>query len=237
MKRMFWKGAIALSMITALLFLGCSSDDPSHTPYPVLNTVWGGETPREDDWLTLVFKADGKVYSAFAIDNSKNEWDYTYDETTNTGTIAASGWNPAPDGFSIDGKTLTIVHYGNHGGAPREFKRLRATDKVPDATPFTPGTLPEDLVNTVWGGGTPQGDTAWLTITFKGENKVICSFSIDNSSNEWEFSYTKDTKNGQIAPSGPGWTLGNFAISEDNKTLTFENFGGHSDAIPFKRYR
>jgi hypothetical protein len=108
--------------------------------------VWAGETPRDGDWLTISFKdlttaiagseeTGLRAIGSFSIDNSTNNWGYTYNVTTRAGTVTASRWNPAPDGFTIseDGKTLTITHYGNHEGDPREFKRLRAPD--PDLQP------------------------------------------------------------------------------------------------------
>jgi hypothetical protein len=103
--------------------------------------VWAGETPRAGDWLAISFKDIDTAIAgsdetglrsvwSFSIDNSTNNWGYAYDAATRTGTITATGWHPAPDGFAIseDGTTLTITHYGSHAGDPREFKRLRAPD-------------------------------------------------------------------------------------------------------------
>jgi hypothetical protein len=117
-------------------------DDVPFTPgtstIDLVNSVWAGETPRPGDWLTITFKnltsaivgsteTGERVIWSFATDNTTNNWGYTYNSTTKTGTITAGGWNPAPDGFSIsaDGKTLIITHYGSHEGEAREFNRLR----------------------------------------------------------------------------------------------------------------
>jgi hypothetical protein len=102
-------------------------------------SVWAGETPRAGDWLTISFKdlataiagsteTGLRVIWSFSIDNSTNNWGYTYDAAT--GTIVSGGWNPAPGGFSIseDGTTLTIKRYGGHEDDPREFKRLQTPD-------------------------------------------------------------------------------------------------------------
>jgi hypothetical protein len=102
---------------------------PAALPADLVNTVWAGETPQDSGhgWLTIAFKADGKVICSFSFDNSTNEWAYTYDvAATPQGTITnPSGWAPTPDGFTISDNTLTIVHYGSHAGDPRTFTRLR----------------------------------------------------------------------------------------------------------------
>nr|MDR1277972.1 hypothetical protein [Treponema sp.] len=245
-KRVLFFGISALLILSAAFFTGCPTEtDDSPTPVSLENTVWGGGTPQAGNtgWLTLAFKADNKVIAAFNADNTTNEWDYTYN-TDKIGTITvASGWNPAPDGFTIsdDAKTLTIVHYGNHEGTPREFKRLRQGDLTIDPVPFTPGTgtTKEGLYNSVWGGSTPQAnDTGWLTITLKNiteaDNnfpapglRAICVFSADNSKNDWNWEdYAEASRSGTIARDGGGWTPGAFTISADGKILTFSSYMG-----------
>ena len=92
----------------------------------LINSVWAGETPRAGDWLTISFKPDNKVIWSFCFDNTTNEWEYSFDSTENSGTFTPSGpWNPAPNGFTIKDGILTVTNYGNHAGAPREFKRYR----------------------------------------------------------------------------------------------------------------
>jgi len=107
------------------------SVDP--VPFPLealdanlLHSVWAGVTPRAGDWLTITFRPENKVIWSFSFDNSTNEWEYSFNSETQTGTITVSeGWNPAPNGFTINAETLTITNYGSHGGASREFKRYR----------------------------------------------------------------------------------------------------------------
>ena len=201
------------------------------------NSVWAGETPRAGDWLTITFRPENKAIWSFSIDNTSNEWGYSYNSAANAGTIAVSeGWNPAPGGFSISGDTLAIANYGSHSGPPREFRRLRRADLTVDPVPFVQGPLDANLVNSVWAGETPRaGD--WLTITFRPENKAIWSFSIDNTSNEWGYSYNSAAGAGTITVS-EGWNPapGGFSISGD--TLTIANYGSHSGAPrAFRRYR
>jgi hypothetical protein len=107
-------------------------------PADLVNSVWAGTTPREGDWLTITFKdittaiagseeIGKRIIFSVAIDNSTNNGAYSYSSSTKEGTITISGWNPAPNGFTINdaGDTLTIVNYGSHAGAPRTFTRLR----------------------------------------------------------------------------------------------------------------
>jgi uncharacterized repeat protein (TIGR02543 family) len=148
----------------------------------LVNTVWAGETPRPGDWLTISFKnlataiagseeTGLRAIGSFNVDNSTNNWGYTYDDTTRTGTIISSRWNPAPEGFTIDdeGTTLTIKNYGNHGD--REFKRLRDKEGTVTIEP-EPIAAPSHLAGSVWAGETPRtGD--WLTISFKNLETAI----------------------------------------------------------------
>jgi hypothetical protein len=235
-------------------------------PVPVaslVDSVWAGETPRAGDWLTISFKdietaiagsdeTGLRTIWSFAIDNSTNNWGYTYDGSTKTGTISSGGWNPAPNGFTIsaDGKTLTITNYGSHEGAPRSFKRLRDSA---GAVTITPQAIPAPvhLAGSVWAGETPRaGD--WLTISFKNLEtaiagsaetglRVVCSFAIDNSSNNWGYTYDGAAKTGTIT-TGSGWAgpaPGGFTVSDDGTTLSIVNYGGHGEAAPrvFKRLR
>jgi hypothetical protein len=102
----------------------------------LVNSVWAGNTPRLGDWLTITFRPEGKVIMSFSIDNTSNEWEYTFDEAENAGDIiippdpdpdpeAPEPWHPAPNGFTVSGNILTITNYGFHGGNPREFRRYR----------------------------------------------------------------------------------------------------------------
>jgi hypothetical protein len=223
--------------------------------HELAHTVWAGATPQANgtDWLTITFKdlsaaivgsteTGRRAICSFSADNSTNNWGFTYDSEARTGTIIVeSGWNPAPNGFTIsaDGKTLTITNYGNHASSPRDFKRLRANDLTIDPVPFTPGALPDDLVNSVWAGGTPQDDgTGWLTITFRDddEKSVILAFSADNTTNNWPCTdYNLATKKGTLTGAG-GWLGGGaFTVSGDGKTLTFDSFMG--SPREFKRLR
>jgi hypothetical protein len=219
-----------------------------YVPSPVLeNTVYGGLTPQANGtgWLTLAFKADYKVTAAFNADNSTNEWEYAYDVETGNGTITvASGWNPAPNGFTLstDTKTLTITNYGSHGGFSRDFMRLRQGDAGLTVEPSPAGlpALPADLVLSVFGGSTPQDSgKGWLSISFKANNKAIFSFSADNTTNEWEYTYNAGTKTGTITNPGGGWNPApnGFTMSDDGNTLTITNYGSHSGgARTFNRY-
>jgi hypothetical protein len=92
------------------------------------------------------------------------------------------------------------------------------------------------LESWVYGGGTPQASNpGWLTITFKENNKVICAFSADNTTNEWTYTYDKETRAGAVAAPDGGWSPGAFSISTDHNTLTFTSYMGA--AREFKRLR
>jgi hypothetical protein len=253
-KRGLLFGMSILLILSFMFFAGCPTESPEDENLPLASlkdTVWGGETPRGGDWLTISFKdletaiagseeTGLRTVWSFSIDNSTNNWGYAYDAATKSGAITATGWNPAPNGFTISGdtKTLTITNYGSHGGASRDFKRLRQGDLTVDPVPFAPGTgtTREGLYDSVWGGSTPQADgTGWLTITLKNVTgtegatglRAICAFSADNSANDWNWEdYNEETRSGTIARDGGGWSPGAFTISPDGKTLVFSSYMG-----------
>ncbi|MDR1902150.1 MAG: hypothetical protein LBQ88_07725 [Treponema sp.] len=253
-KRIALFGMAALLTLSMVLFLACPTDDPKEEELPLASlkdSVWAGETPREHDWVTLTFKdltspiagseAIGRrVIASFAIDNSTNNWGYTYNAIAKTGAITSTGWNPAPEGFSVsqDNKTMIIKNYGGHE-ADRSYKRLRDTDLAVDSEPYTAGTstTKEGLLYSVWGGSTPQANnTGWLTITFNADDKVIAAFSGDNTTNQWACTdYDAAERTGTLTGAGSWLDGGAFIISEDGKTLTFTSFMG--TPRDFKRYR
>ena len=235
----FFRGVVPPLLLASFVFFsGCPDAGTSITDNSgaLVNSVWAGETPRAGDWLTITFMPQGEVVWSFSIDNSSNKWDYTF-TSANTGTISAPPpWNPCPNGFAVSGNTLTVVNYGSHEGAPRDFKRLRQADFTIDPVPFTLGALAGDLAGSVWAGETPRaGD--WLTITFMEAGVVVMSFSIDNSSNEWGYTFDGGTGEGTISvPSGWNPAPGGFTI--DGDTLTITNYGSHEGAaMNFKRCR
>ena len=128
MKNIYGGILFPLILISLAIFAGCPEPGTEiiDGPFELVYSVWAGETPRPGDWLTIAFKPDGKVVFSFSIDNTSNEWEYAFDSDLKTGTIIVpGGWNPAPNGFSISGNTLTITNYGSHAGDSREFKRFR----------------------------------------------------------------------------------------------------------------
>jgi len=91
---------------------------------------------------------------------------------------------------------------------------------------------PEDIVNAVYGGLNP-GDT-WVTVSFRADNKVVCAFSCDNSSSEWEFGY--EAGEGNIT-TGSSRSPGEFEIKLSGSVLIFTDFGSHGAAKVFSRLR
>jgi hypothetical protein len=220
-KRMLYAVMVMLPALLPAFLTGCPTEPGEEENIPLTsleNTVWAGETPRNGDWATFTFKAGNKVAASFAVDNTTNEWTCTYDGAAKSGSFSGGGLGAFT--ISKDAKTLVITEYYAHG--LREFKRLRGGDSV-DPVPFTPGALPADLVNTVWAGETPRGGD-WATFAFKADGKVVASFAVDNSTNEW--TYTNTGKDGAIT--GPGWFDGLFTISDDAKILTFPGYMGGS---------
>ena len=119
------RGAVLL-LVVCVLVTACPDGGIKITDYGavLIDSVWAGETPRPGDWLTITFKPQGKVIWSFTIDNSTNVWEYTFDKDNRGTIITPEGtWNPAPNGFTISGDTLTITNYGSHGGSPRDFQR------------------------------------------------------------------------------------------------------------------
>ena len=249
MRKKFHGAMLPLTFVLIVFFSGCPEPGTHITgdnSAALVNSVWAGETPRPGDWLTITFKSEGSPKGAaiwsFSGDNTTNEWGYTFN-TANAGivTVPAGSWNPAPNGFTVSEGILTITNYGSHGGASREFKRVRQADLTVAAVPFTPGILAGDLANSVWAGETPRaGD--WLTITFKPEGSpngtVIWSFSFDNTTNEWEYTFDNTANTGTVTVPAGSWNPApnGFTVNED--TLTITNYGSHGGASrEFKRYR
>jgi alpha-tubulin suppressor-like RCC1 family protein len=226
----------------ALLVMGCPSPADSDSPPPppgpepaaqLENTVYGGLNPG-GAWVNVSFKADGKVICSFSNDNSTNEWSYTYQDDR-TGAISSGGWSPGAFTLSADGGTLTFTNFGNHG-ASKTFDRLRKKDLTPSPSPAGLVALPAaSLAGSVWGGGTPQKEnTGWLTLAFKSGMKVVCAFSADNTTNEWDYTYAN---NAGAITTGSGWAgPGSFTVTGDGGALVFDNYGGHGAAKTFYRY-
>jgi len=241
MKKFFFGAILPMLLVQFFIFAGCpepgTNINNTDNSAALINSVWAGVTPRAGDWLTITFRPDNKVIWSFSFDNTTNEWEYSFN-TSNTGTISSPEgvWNPAPNGFTVSSNTLTITNYGSHSGFPREFKRVRQADLTVDPVPFTPEALDANLHNSVWAGVTPRaGD--WLTITFRPDNKVIWSFSFDNTTNEWEYSFNSETNAGIITVSG-GWNPAPNGFTINSDTLTITNYGSHGGASrEFKRYR
>ena len=126
MKKVFRSASLMLFLL--ICFSACpepGTNGPMDNAGALVNSVWAGETPRPGDWLTITFKPEAKVVWSFSLDNTTNEWDYTFDTVENNGTIdSGESWNPDPDGFTINGDTLTVTNYGDHGEV-RDFKRYR----------------------------------------------------------------------------------------------------------------
>jgi hypothetical protein len=254
-----------LLIVGALVFWGCPNPNDSDSgnevfPESLTDTVWTGETPRAGDWLTISFKdiseaiagsteTGSRAIWSFTIDNTTNNWGYAYDSKTGTGTIVSGGWNPAPDGFTVneDGTTLTITHYGSHTGDPRSFKRLRDSGGTVTITPG-PIPAPAQLAGSVWAGETPRaGD--WLTISFKALEtpitgsteaglRVIWSFNFDNTTNNWGYAYDSATRTGTIVSGGWNPAPDGFTVNEDGTELTITHYGSHTgDPRSFKRLR
>ncbi|MDR2501178.1 MAG: hypothetical protein LBD37_08905 [Treponema sp.] len=104
-----------------------------------------------------------------------------------------------------------------------------------DDPPPPPPPAAVDLANAVYGGLNPGG--AWVTVAFKTGNKAVCAFSMDNTTNEFGYTYL-DNKTGSVSnATGSSFSLGAFTMNDDESVLTFTNFGGHGGALNFKRLR
>jgi hypothetical protein len=233
-KRMMCTGVGMLLVLSLGVLTGCPTEAEEEENLPLTSlegSVWAGETPQAENtgWLSIIFKENNKVICAFSADNTTNEWDYAYDKGTRAGSVSkpGGGWTPGDFTISEDGKTLTFSSYM---GAARDYERLRSGDGV-DPVPFTPGALPADLVNTVWGGETPR-DGDWATFTFKTDGKAVASFAVDNTTNEWTYTYPDNSKSGSFS----GGDLQAFTISNDGTTLVITTYYAHGPR-EFKRFR
>ena len=208
--------ALALLALLLVLAAGCEQDpdeeeEPNKwNPETLANAVYGGINPG-GAWVTVTFRADGKMIGAFSGDNTSNAWDYVCSE--GAGSITTAGWTPGVFSVPENGETLTFTNFGGHGGA-KVFNRLRAPDLTVAASPANLGTLSADLAGSVWGGSTPAGsNTAWLTLTFRpkrtsgeesmtGTNVAVISYSHDSTTAVWDYSYDNDAKAGTAFTNG-----------------------------------
>jgi hypothetical protein len=251
-----------LLLAAFVFFIGCPEGGTtilgSDNSSVLINSVWVGETPRSGDWLTITFRPEKKVTMSFSIDNTSNNWNYTFDDK-NQGTITNPNgdWVPAPNGFTVSGYILTITNYGFHGGASREFKRVRQGDLTIDPVPFIPGSLADNLVGSVWAASTgAMNGLGWVSISFRekatiepaktneenhNEFVAVISYAHDSTTAVWNYNYNNTTRqggpftdglesDGSIAPFQPGI----FTISENGQELVFTAWHG---GITLKRYR
>ena len=233
-----------LTLLAAILCIGGCAGPVTHDPpeedgrnsqdaaFQLAGAVYGG-LGAEGGWFSLAFQTGGRAAAVFSSGASAGEWTYTC-ETSRSGSIDGGG-SPGAFTLSADGAVLTFTSYGGQGGEKR-FDRLRTRDMALSPSPAGLAALPANLEGSVWGGSTPQAEnTGWLSLAFKAGGKIICAFSADNSTNEWDYTYNND-RTGTITTGG-GWPgPGAFTVSEDGNTLTFSNYGGHGSAKTFTRY-
>ena len=107
---------LSLLFASLIFFSGCQDGSTdiidAGDAHELVGSVWAGETPREGDWLTITFRENNRVTMSFTYDDTTNDWQFTY--RNNEGTFITDGWNPAPQGFTVNGDTLSIVNFGNH---------------------------------------------------------------------------------------------------------------------------
>ncbi|MDR1058593.1 MAG: hypothetical protein LBL43_03510 [Treponema sp.] len=261
--------AVILLAFSVLNFSACDNGGDNDVPLPLadlVNSVWGGGTPRADDWLTITFRdIEGtavtgfegtpglRAVCSFSADNSTNNYEFTYNEETKSGSITGSNWAPGDFTISKNNGAITFSNYGG-GHGKQQFARFRQGDLTADAvTGAGKGTTAADLTNSVWGGNTPQGSgIGWLTITLKNITeadddfgtaglRAVCAFSWDNTTNDWTWEgYNQTARTGTITRgTSSGWQgPGAFTISADGKTMTFSNYGNHDTGTDaFKRLR
>jgi hypothetical protein len=244
--------AWAFLPLLLVLAAGCGQHDGgggginNWNPATLTNAVYGGTNPG-GAWVTVTFRGDGKMIGAFSGDNTSSEWDYVCSE--GAGSITTAGWTPGVFSVPQNGETLTFNNFGGHGGE-KVFNRLRAPDLTAAESPANLGSLSADLAGSVWGGSTPAGsNTAWLTLTFRpkrssgedsmnGTNVAVISYSHDNSTAVWDYSYDNDAKVGTAFTNGhkpddgtTTWNPGAYYISVDGKTLTFTSFMGGTRSV------
>ena len=257
----FRSAVLPLVLLLVMVLFGC--DDGGTTivyPGSVLNTVWAGQTPAYNNtgWMTISFRerrtsgdnpetwstgpfGDHVAVISHAHDSTSAVWDFSYDPATGEGKGFTNGhtnngdttnWNPGDFIVSADGKSITFPNM--HGGI--NVQRLRQTDSTIDPVPFTPGDLAGDLAGSVWAGHTPAAGT-WLTITFRPDNRVTMSFSHDNSSNDWEYTWDNADSSGTVITGG--WPIAPNGFTIDGNVLSITNFGNHNPQAvhSFQRYR
>ncbi|MDR0552262.1 MAG: hypothetical protein LBG72_09685 [Spirochaetaceae bacterium] len=191
-------------------------------PDDIIDYVYGGNPGGiAGSWTDFDFRADGTVViqTVTATTNSSVDPTYTYDDVDYTVTITGYGVYQ----LTNDGSTL-IAPDGSR------YPILRTNDT--DTPPPDYTSDPAYLVGTVFTASGPRTPD-WVTFTFRdfdtGTNSgtVIGSFTIDNTTNVWTYTYNSTTGIGTIT-ANPGQTSpGEFTHTVGSK-LVFTSFFGHA---------
>lgn len=193
-KKTSFAATVAALVLAGFAFTGCNQITDSGTdafqsrqaggvkqPDNLVNYVYGGNPAgAANTWWTYSFDTynAGEVVIQNSATNTTTSASYTYNSSTGTGTITGYGTFAVSD----DGSILTI------GGA--DYDNLRPDGNAPVFT----GTPPAYLVGTTFAASGPR-EPDWCTFTFTGFNAstlsgtVIASFTIDNTTNNWVYTY------------------------------------------------
>ena len=175
------------------------------------NAVWSLETTPKMGWTSLTFKARGRVIVSGIPDDpaehSTNNYWYSYDSTAKTGKIFSHNWAPGAFSYNDSTKVLTFADWGGHGTFNYEFPQRRASSgdasiAAPNLLQIYNGTFPGALVGTIWAGENPMG--AWVTLAFKADNKVVASFTHDNTTNLYTFAWDQGKAAATFSDPAPG---------------------------------
>jgi hypothetical protein len=181
MKKQVLFSVFSLMFILSVSYLtGCktSEDDDPEPPFPLLNTVWIGETGTPGDWATLTFKAGNEAVVLFAADgdNSANPRvsSYVYDTVNSRGYLYASdGWS----GWFFLSDLNRSLELTSLKGVPRTLKRIHPSA----GNTFSVNKVSGDLSGAVWAGAGPR-ENEWLTISFRSNTEAVISSTFDNTS-------------------------------------------------------
>ncbi|GHV30323.1 hypothetical protein AGMMS4952_17170 [Spirochaetia bacterium] len=233
MKRMFWKGAIALSLFTVLLFTGCDTGGGGNVVYPEslssTDVVWevaNLNSSGEKVWLW--FKDGTQVIRYFTRDMTTTTHNYSYDKATGKGSITTEGGGWAPGAFSANtaGTALTFSSWGGHGFTAAALKIDDPIAEIP-APSDTAVKTDAVLTGALYRGLAGNGKTVIFKFTSETEVKnLVMSEAATNT-------YTVSGSAGSFTMGGSSWAPGAFTVINNGNTLHFSDYGGHGAGIKY----
>jgi hypothetical protein len=239
--------AVILLALAALTFSACDKDGDNDVPLVSLEgTKWIGLNPggrpmsfefgktQSDNGDNATFTdAEGKVRVTFSHDNSRQNYDYTYDGAKKEGNITNG-----IGGFTVDKSAgvISFTKFYNHAEGITISKIAAALDDFKEAADGTTGgTIAlADIEGTVWAGLNPASRPIFLE--FGEINGAVFTFGHDGTQPDYYYTYADKAGAVQTAQDNTGGP-GAFTLSANAKVLTFTKFYNFHANLPLVKIK